>query len=717
MQPINANPDRLYDLVPVVYRQRDAAQGYPLRGLLRVAAEQLILIEKDIAGLYENWFIETCDDWIVPYIGALIGYRTAHAGGEPAPGATPEQRAVNRILYPRADVANTVRFRRRKGTISAIEELATAVSGWPARAVEWFHLLGVFQNINYLHMNRGRTLDLRDGDALADLARAFDESAHSIDIRSGAGNIADVKVFLWRLNSYTVTHTPAYCYEEEGPNCFLFSALGNDTQLFTRPAPAGGKSPGKLNLPIPISRSSFEKFEIDEIAGTTRGVPFFYGEKKSLAIWTGSGADLVPEDQIIPADLSDWSYRPLPGQVAVDPQLGRIAFPPTQTRKGGVWVSYCYGFPAAIGGGEYPRQLSQPADAKIYPVGPGQRISDAVNQWTADAPKNAVIEIEQSGVYAEPLQFTLKAGQSLELRAASGARPILRLLDWQTSAPDNLSITGETGSWFTLDGILITGRGVQIDGDLAGVSIRHSTLVPGWGLTLTCEPKRPNEPSLIVSGSLGCLSIDHSITGLIEINRDEVGTDPLALRIADSIVDATANNRIAIGAPERLCAHAILTVLRSTIIGRIQTHMFELAEDSILLGNVLACRRQQGCIRFCYVPPGSKTPRRYECQPDLVIAAVLDQFKRGDLTPQQRDQLIAGESDRVEPDFNSLQYGTAVYCQLSDNCAAEIQSGASDESEMGVYHDLFQPQRTANLRARLDEFTPAGASAGIYFAT
>jgi hypothetical protein len=32
---------------------------------------------------------------------------------------------------------------------------------------------------------------------------------------------------------------------------------------------------------------------------------------------------------------------------------------------------------------------------------------------------------------------------------------------------------------------------------------------------------------------------------------------------------------------------------------------------------------------------------------------------------------------------------------------------------MGVFHDLFNPQRTANLRARLDEYTPAGMETGI----
>jgi hypothetical protein len=54
---------------------------------------------------------------------------------------------------------------------------------------------------------------------------------------------------------------------------------------------------------------------------------------------------------------------------------------------------------------------------------------------------------------------------------------------------------------------------------------------------------------------------------------------------------------------------------------------------------------------------------------------------------------------------------------LAETCAEEITRGADDESEMGVFHDLFQPQREANLRARLDEFTPAGMDPGLIFAT
>jgi hypothetical protein len=64
-----------------------------------------------------------------------------------------------------------------------------------------------------------------------------------------------------------------------------------------------------------------------------------------------------------------------------------------------------------------------------------------------------------------------------------------------------------------------------------------------------------------------------------------------------------------------------------------------------------------------------------------------------------------------------MRYGSPVYCQLALNCPEEILRGADDESEMGAFHDLFQPQRAINLRARLDEFTPAGMETGIIYVT
>src|SRR5437867_1516132 len=175
--------DRLYELLPVVYRQRDADQGYPLRRLSQVIAEQVDVVEDDIGRLNENWCIDTCEDWVVPYIGDLIGYRPIHEAGEPGDPRLPQARALNKILIPRREVANTIAYRRRKGTLALLELLANNVAGWPARAVEFYKLLGWTQHLNHQRPHRGRTADLRNGNALDLLDGPFDRMAHTVDVR------------------------------------------------------------------------------------------------------------------------------------------------------------------------------------------------------------------------------------------------------------------------------------------------------------------------------------------------------------------------------------------------------------------------------------------------------------------------------------------------------------------------------------------------------
>jgi hypothetical protein len=702
--------DRLYELLPVVHRIRDDELGEPLHALLRVVASQAAVIEDDIAGLYENWFIETCEDWVVPYIGQLVGY---DASGDPGPAAddsSPSGRERARAIFPRMDVANTVRNRRRKGTLALLELLASDAANWPARAVEFFKLLAWAQNVSYLHLQRGRTLDVRDGNALDLIGGSFDAVAHTVDVRSirsrhktGLYNIPNVGVFAWRLKPYKVTGTKACCYEEVGPNSFTFSVLGNDAPLFNNPVPESCPKAiaREINLPVEIRRRALavepeaylgNSFTIDAPGWPRPGVPA----------------------KIVSADLSDWSaYRPRRDTVAVDPVLGRMQFPPDQPPKNGVVVSYYYGFSADMGGGEYRRTLSAPADATVIKIGTGFHVTiqDALTEWTTKKYKDTVIEFTESGVFVEPISIDIPKDASLELRAASGVRPVIRLIDWQTDKPDSLLINGGSGSSVTLDGLLITGRAVRVTGELRRLSIRHSTLVPGWGLGHDCRPRRPADPSLEISSSAVSVRIEHSIVGSIQVsipppvdfkapaaieNADLAHcrgyhADPLCFEVSDSILDATSPTREAIGAPGCSVAHIRLRIFRTTVFGEIQVHALELGEDSIFAGQVFVARRQIGCLRFCYVAPDSRTPRRFECQPTA--------------------------DNTIEPLFNSVRYGHPTYAQLSPDCPQEISAGASDQSEMGAFHDLYQPQRAALLRRRLEEAVPAGMQAGIIFAT
>ena len=780
---MTSNPDRLYELLPAIHRIRGKEQGEPLRALLAVINEQADLIERDIAQLYDNWFIETCEDWVVPYLAELVGYEPIHEAGEPGEIATQQGRARNKILIPRREVANTVRYRRRKGSLALLELLARDIAGWPARAVEFYKLLGWTQAVNHLHLERGRSVDLRNARALELLGAPFEQLAHTVDVRrinsrhrKGRFNIPSIGVFVWRLRPFSVTDTPAYCVEASNAHRFTFSVLGNDSPLFMKPEPETDPShiAEEFNLPVPISRRFL-----------ARNLDRLYGEGKALCIKRGyknRPPRLIRADEIVVADLSGWRYLPKRGKVALDPELGRIVFPSYPPVANGVWVSYQYGFSDALGGGEYERSLTEISGAKIYKVGGRQtgnrssfkRLGDALKQWVNDNPPHAVIEIADSQVYTEQLLIDFSAKpepgdasqdqtpvesrrESLQLRAANGKRPIIRLLDWQTSAPDALTVIGHQGSRFTLDGLLVTGRGAQLNGDLQKALFRHTTLTPGWEVDHNCNPKRPLEPSLEIFSPHVCVIIEHSILGPIQVNqlpptpeteteetldaigRDEledgeqgnvktqaacrgVGADyrydPIRLCIADSIVDATDPEREAIGAPGCPVAHATVTIERSTVFGQVHAHAIEEGNNSLFMGVIQVARRQIGCLRFSYITPGSRTPRRYHCQPDLAEAAALEQLANltpGNASPADSEKQRARDNARlrVKPRFNSVHYGTPTYGQLAQACAEEIKRGADDESEMGVFHDLFQPQREANLRVRLDEYIPADADVGI----
>lgn len=553
-------------------------------------------------------------------------------------------------------------------------------------------------------------------------------------------------MFVWRLKAYSVTETPVTSLEQR--NCYTFSVLGNNTPLFTNwereAEPA--QIAGELNLPVPIRRHAFTEAVLLDGVEKLRAAAAYYGENKSLVIWAPDwpakdAIQPIPREKIVPADLSDWErYRPVKDTVAVDPELGRILFPPRQLPKNGVKVSYYYSFSADMGGGEYARTLSQPSEYTLYQVGNDQKwssINQGYAQWKTDLEnhkndpeakqfQNAIIEITDSGLYEERLNIALKEKQSLQIRAANHKRPVILLSD----RPNQFNVCGEAKTYFTLDGLLIAGHGLEVEGSIAGVIIRHSTLVPGWSLDPDCEPSQLEEPSIDITNANPCVTIEHSILGSIQVNIDEVGIDPISIRISDSILDATGSDCDgpaceAIGASGSSIAHAVLRIVRSTVFGRIDTHAIELAENSIFMGTVRVARRQLGCMRFCYVRPLSRTPKRYNCQPDLA-----EQGAEGELIQADKDNVppittkkeaIDMErslaQERVRPQFNSHRYGTPTYCQLAESCAEEIKRGADDESEMGVFHDLFQPQREANLRTRLDEYVPAGSDVGVILAS
>jgi hypothetical protein len=227
--------------------------------------------------------------------------------------------------------------------------------------------------------------------------------------------------------------------------------------------------------------------------------------------------------------------------------------------------------------------------------------------------------------------------------------------------------------------------------------LRHCTLLPGL------SPLFVELPNTIVE-------IEECILGGV---RAVAGAQ---VKIVNSIVDAGGKAEIAYVGLTGHEAGAPLHLENCTVIGQVHTLRLDFITNTIFVSPVRAEQLQQGCVRFSYVPPKSLAPRSYNCQPSLALARRARELGLAAVTdlPDLERHLILSS---LKPGFTSLRYGDPGYCQLSASCATEIKQGAEDQAEMGAFHDLYQPQREANLRARLDEYLRFGLEAGIFYAS
>ncbi len=719
---MNPEAQKLYELLPAVYRIRDTQlaatlslltpaeatefaaleavpspteeqerldelrakrdQG-PLRSLLAIIAEQIAILRENLDQLYDDQFIETCADWVAPYIGDLIGYRPLH-------GVTDKTRSA------RAEVAHTIAYRRHKGTALVLEQLARDVTGWNASAVEFFQRLITTQYMNHRRIWLHAAPDLRRWEALSHVGTAFDGIPRSIDVRrigSGRGkhNIPNIGLFLWPLDAYPLSFSPAARVDALR---WRFSPLNHDHPLVTRPQTEDEitQLATPLNVPLRIGRRVMHERTGDyySTGPLRRSVRLYVGTADPLPVVALADVDVCH----LGDDGPTWAHMPLAGgKIVIDPELGRIALPPGLPANTRVRIDYHYAFGADLGGGEYERAASFAEPATTIPLRVPQDHATIQAALTALGGQG-VVEITDSGRYEETLSITAAASQRIELRAVNGHRPTLILTD-------EFTLRGGDDSEIVLNGLLLSGHRLRVPA-VAGnllrrLNLRHCTLVPGRTLAPSGAPQSPLVPSLLAEIADLKLRAERCILGSLRV------VEGAETSLQECILDATSLSLVAYAALDDAGIGGPLSLDACTTIGKLHALKFPLISNSILLAelaaadtwaaSIIAERRQQGCVRFSYVPLEARTPRRFRCVPgeDTTLSPVLR--------------------------FTSLRYGTAVYAQLGQAASAEIRTGADDEGEMGVYHHLHKPQRETNLRLRLDEYLRVGLEAGVFYET
>jgi hypothetical protein len=715
-------------------RLREQALAGPLASLLAVIGEQFAVLEEDIEQLYDDQFIETCADWVVPYIGDLIGYRGLH-------GAAPA------VSSPRAEVAHTIAYRRRKGTVAVLEQLARDVSGWSASAAEFFQRLVVTQYTNHIRPQCLASPDMRDWRRLQRVGSAFDTVMRSVDVRRivngrGRHNIPNVGVFLWRIGACPLRGSFATRVDDLR---WRFHPLGLDQPIWLRPRTAAAieNLATFLDVPGPIGRRDLDAELTARRQALADGVepadPTLADPVHAFRVVIDGHVvppehvlvcNLLPESPADPADA--WRLPPAALQVAstvpnrpalvlpsdpagilisIDPERGRLALPAGTPAPASVRVDFHYGFGADLGGGEYERADSYesvdtpPALIRVPDDAP--TIQGALGLLGVNG---GVVLITDDGRYVETPNVAVPEGRRIEIRADDEHRPTLVLAG-------DLELTGGKDSEIRLNGLLITGAALHVPAvagnELARLDLRHCTLVPGLALAPDATPTVPGAVTLSVDLPDADVALDRCIVGALRVEAHS------RTRIKDSIVDATGSTRVAFAAPGAAAADGLvdqdaaandseaggsLTLEECTVVGKLRTVTVPLVSNSILFARladadtwaapVLVERRQEGCVRFSWLPDGALVPRRYHCWPES-----------------------AEPPERANLRFSTLRYGFPEYAQLSSGSGSLLLTGASDEGQPGAYHYLQQPQRETNLRVRLDEYLRVGLQGGVLYAS
>ena len=413
--------EKIWEWIPSTYRHEDglANPPYVLRGIVEILARQAANARRTSDRLWEDQFIQTCDDWAVPYIGNLLGTRLV---------GSPNRRGR------RADVARTIFYRRRKGTPVVMEALIQDITGWEGAVVESFKRLARARHRLDPEPARlagpitgtppGGTANLREGRIDGILDGPFDDMAHTPDFRriegyQGRYNIPKLNFFLYRLFAYEVVKATPWDF---GGERFTFDPSGRDIALFRHSQRFGNTAwtpVQEWQLPAPIPCRLLDEFASELIP-----------DDVDLAVAQLTKTPIrLPHTAIQAGNLEDWSLPATAGiEAFIDPVLGRFLLTSAPAGDDEVYaLRYHYGFSGEVGAGTYNRSQSVLQES-VTDFDGGLNQPGPVTGFSL--PSTGAHQFTNSKTYRPdaPANNTVDAIEELVLQAADRERPYITLV-------------------------------------------------------------------------------------------------------------------------------------------------------------------------------------------------------------------------------------------------------------------------------------------------
>jgi hypothetical protein len=711
--------EKLWAMIPAVYRHEDGVAANPgvLRALVDTWARQAAALRRSQDRTWEDLFVELCGAWAVPYIGDLVGTRLL----------SPSNPRGQRI-----DVAKTIYYRRRAGTLRALEELIADITEWEGVVVEGFKtLLRTFHNLDLPPAPRGRltptppggTPDLRRADAADLVGTGFDEFFYTPDVRrTRSYGISKLLFHLYRLGAVELRGVEPLAHAAPTGTAYTIDPSGRDIPLFaprTRPEQwERWRSAREYELPKPIPcrllSDAHYRVNLEDAAVLVGAVGLTAAAADDLRTIAGitfrREGDLRARLSMLAtqAELLSPGVYPQILRLAELPECGKFALLPNAigVRLDGspgplpnhevaaanlsLWEAFPLHKRALIDPERGRLIVYDPAPASILvdyhvgvyqPVGAGgfqRRFSAAPDSAfggggaLAALPTAGVARIEDSRTYTPIADIADING--LTLAAADQQRPYLRLdADWTLdSAPPD---PAQPDPLMTLEGLWIgavgDARSVILSGDFEQVTIRYCTFDPGGR---DADDAEIPPVTLAIAGFVERLVIDSCVMGPIRL--DGAGAVE-TLVIRDSIVQATraSDPALEIGA-------GMVDMARVTVLGGAVDLLRLYATDCLIAGSADVTDTQAGCFRFSAAPPNSRLPRPYES--------------------------FTLEPGTARALFVSDAYGQPGFAMLAQTAPEAVARGGEDGAEMGVFNRARAPFKLDGLRAKVAEFMPFG---------
>jgi hypothetical protein len=675
-------------LPPALLQTPDGEPGTPrlLDLLLGGVEDQRRLLEQDIDAVWEDFFIESCADWAVPHIGALLGL-PADAG--------------------RSEVAYTVALRRRKGTPAALEDFAEVLTGWTVRALEGWQITLWTQQLGHPAPPRPASLDLRDGSRLR-VGTPFERVPRSVT-PSGrwSPRAATAVVWPWEVRTYL----SAQAAPLPEPGRVALHPLGAEAPLYLRPQPGRiasdvgaavtSRTGDELDAPV---RATYRVVEALSGPGQVRyGVNWEISPEHPLA----TGADgSTPTLVALTVDGTpiEWDKLrfgalppglPAPGSPAADEIVVDLARGHAELGSGlsgKVRATWHRPVPGELGALAGDAEFD-PFARVVVVVNPAlPATGNVVKTLTAAFKKarslSAGLSAEESDAAHPDVEIRLETSDRLNAPPAQEFAPEVprwRIVAQRLATPTiagTLSLNLD-GGCVTLEGFYLDGH-LRLGADLDCAHLRHVTMNPATGRQVR-----------VAAGAWGlCMQAERSILGSI---RADLGAAPLVLR--DCIVDGLgARLQVCDGSPGRAATDAIdatgsfrpaLDASGVTFAGPVRLEALD-AVDCAFLDGVEVVQVQEGCVRHCYLGPRLSTPARhpvrYRCGPFPA------------------------------PTFASIGFEAGGYYAPALEPPHPLLSAASDGGEVGAYNHARRAVRVAALQRRIDEFVPLGLRAGLALA-